>query len=185
MTMEQWTEKLSISPANLRYYVGRFASDDGWKAGNGDELARTVLMRKLGFSNAWLEQLREERVTLAEAVDGCARVRRRLPETEKAALRTLTWRGLSLEDCAAMIRRLGLPTPRQDVMFWGRMPALPELAAVAVLFGALALARGVLWLPAAALLLLPLRAWVKTAMDLRFWRSLQSKVLDTETEERV
>ena len=24
----------------------------------------------------------------------------------------------------------------------------------------------------AALLLLPLRAWVKTAMDLRFWRSL-------------
>ncbi len=144
MTMEQWTEKLSISPANLRYYVGRFASDDSWKAGNGDELARIVLMRKLGFSNAWLEQLREERVTLAEAVDGCGRVRRCLPETEKAALRARTWRGLLLEDCAAMIRRLVLPMPRRNVMFWGRMPALPELAAAAVLFGALALAHGVL-----------------------------------------
>lgn len=43
-----------------------------------------------------------------------------------------------------MIRCLGLPMPRQDVMFWGRMPALPELAAAAVLFGALALAHGVL-----------------------------------------
>ena len=104
-------EQLNISDRKLKYDAARFARELTWRTEDNNDIARIALFCKLGFSVRWIQWLRKGKCEIKEAFDSCPKLGKRIAASDLGLLRSRQWESISLEDCAAIIKRNTLSTP--------------------------------------------------------------------------
>lgn len=113
--------ELRISRKNLCFYVARYAKTLEWNDANKDELARIVLFRKLRINYWDIKHLRNGSWSIAEVLQAHSNVKKYLTDSDLAYLQAQQWAAIRYVDCVKLIENNNLSTPKQDVLFWGRL----------------------------------------------------------------